>query len=180
MKTQLASEGVDVKGVTNVMEEVSRRNRELFRLPPYVLYVTRAFSTLEGIGLSIDENYSIVQECYPYLARRLFTDRSPRAKSALKTMLGIREENHLSGHADVQSYAHSQDYTTSDNRGALSPGKLIEMSKGFAEYTAATATVNEREGQAAATKEFVKLLLDSDGSTIQDILVDETARLTDA
>lgn len=61
MEKQLESEGVDVKGVTNVMEEMSRRNRELFALPPYVLYVARAFSTLEGIGLSIDENYAIVQ-----------------------------------------------------------------------------------------------------------------------
>jgi predicted unusual protein kinase regulating ubiquinone biosynthesis (AarF/ABC1/UbiB family) len=89
MEAQLASEGVDVKGVTNVMEEMSRRNRELFKLPPYVLYVARAFSTLEGIGLTIDENYAIVQECYPYLAKRLFTDRSPRAKAALRSMLGL-------------------------------------------------------------------------------------------
>merc|ERR1719421_2605785 len=88
-EAQLASEGVDVKGVTNVMEEMSRRNRELFALPPYVLYVARAFSTLEGIGLSIDEDYAIVQECYPYLSRRLFTDRSPRAKAALRAMLGL-------------------------------------------------------------------------------------------
>ena len=36
MEQQLQSEGVDVKGVTNVMEEMSRRNRELFALPPYV------------------------------------------------------------------------------------------------------------------------------------------------
>ena len=89
MEKQLASEGVDVKGVTNVMEEMSKRNRELFSLPPYVLYVARAFSTLEGIGLSVDEDYSIVQECYPYLSRRLFTDRSPRAKAALRAMLGL-------------------------------------------------------------------------------------------
>jgi aarF domain-containing kinase len=92
MEKQLESEGVDVKGVTNVMEEMSRRNRELFKVPPYVLYVARAFSTLEGIGLSVDEDYSIVQECYPYLARRLFTDRSPRAKRALRAMLGLSEE----------------------------------------------------------------------------------------
>jgi len=26
-----------VNGVTNVMEEMSRRNRELFKLPPFVL-----------------------------------------------------------------------------------------------------------------------------------------------
>ena len=90
MEAQLANEGVDVKGVTNVMEEMSRRNRELFALPPYVLYVARAFSTLEGIGLSIDEDYAIVRECYPYLARRLFTDKSPRAKSALRGMLCCR------------------------------------------------------------------------------------------
>jgi hypothetical protein len=41
MRTQLNSEGVDVKDVTGVMEEMSRRNRELFKLPPYVLYVSR-------------------------------------------------------------------------------------------------------------------------------------------
>ena len=61
MQEQLKEEGVDVNGVTNVMEEMSKRNRELFKLPPYVLYVSRAFSTLEGIGLSINEDYSILQ-----------------------------------------------------------------------------------------------------------------------
>ena len=66
--------------MTGVMEEMSRRNRELFKLPPYVLYVSRAFSTLEGIGLSINDEYSILQECYPYLAKRLFTDDSARAR----------------------------------------------------------------------------------------------------
>merc|ERR1711965_1134356 len=103
MEAQLASEGVDVKGVTNVMEEMSRRNRELFALPPYVLYVARAFSTLEGIGLTIDEDYAIVQECYPYLARRLFTDRSPRAYKALRTMLGLEQPlASLTAGADVR------------------------------------------------------------------------------
>ena len=40
--------GVDIQGVSNMMEEVSRRNKEIFSLPTYVLYVIRAFSTLEG------------------------------------------------------------------------------------------------------------------------------------
>lgn len=31
-----------------MMEEVSKRNKEIFQLPTYVLYVIRAFSTLEG------------------------------------------------------------------------------------------------------------------------------------
>ena len=183
MEAQLASEGVDVKGVTNVMEEMSRRNRELFSLPPYVLYVARAFSTLEGIGLSIDENYAIVQECYPYLARRLFTDRSPRAKNALRAMLGLSEDGSEdeSALAIVQAGARGEDVSFSKPKGALSPGKLIEMSEGFATYTAATADVDQDgAGQAAATAEFTKLLLDPKGSTLQDILVDETAKLGDA
>merc|ERR1719287_410747 len=87
MEDQLASEGVDVRGVSNVMEEMSRRNRELFQLPTWVLYVVRAFSTLEGIGLSVDESYAILKECYPYLARRLFKDDSPRARAALSAMI---------------------------------------------------------------------------------------------
>lgn len=48
MKKQLDEEGISVNGVTEVMEQMSRRNRELFKLPPYVLYVSRAFSALEG------------------------------------------------------------------------------------------------------------------------------------
>ena len=191
MEEQLASEGVDVKGVTNVMEEMSRRNRELFALPPYVLYVARAFSTLEGIGLSIDENYAIVQECYPYLARRLFTDKSPRAKKALRAMLGMSEDGNQmdiihqqpSGLAIVQAGARGEDIsvTTTSKQGALSPRKLLEMSDGFASYTAATADVDrDGAGQTAAIAEFAKLLLDKDGSTLQDILVEETARIGDA
>lgn len=181
MEAQLESEGVDVKGVTNVMEEMSRRNRELFALPPYVLYVARAFSTLEGIGLSIDENYAIVQECYPYLARRLFTDRSPRAKIALRAMLGLAEDaDDATALAAIQAGARGEEYVPK-KEGGLSPGKLIEMSEGFASYTAATADVDrDGAGQAAAAAEFSKLLLAPEGSTIQEILVEEGAKLGDA
>lgn len=181
MEAQLEAEGVDVKGVTNVMEEMSRRNRELFALPPYVLYVARAFSTLEGIGLSVDENYAIVQECYPYLARRLFTDRSPRAKKALRAMLGLAQDaSDETALAAIQAGARGEEYVPK-KEGGLSPGKLIEMSEGFASYTAATADVDrDGAGQAAAATEFSKLLLAPEGSTIQEILVEEGAKLGDA
>lgn len=188
MKAQLASEGVDVKGVTNIMEEVSKRNRELFSLPPYVLYLARAFSTLEGIGLSLDENYSIIQECYPYLASRLFTDRNPRAKKALKAMLGLSDDTAAAAAHDPNSaLALVQQATreaTSDDakkREGLSPAKLVEMTEGFASYTSSTTDVDEvGKGQAKAATEFSKLFLDPEGSTLQDILIDETAKYGDA
>ena len=219
------------------MEEVSRRNRELFALPPYVLYVARAFSTLEGIGLSVDEDYAIVQEwlrsppqvsvdafkpalgptehglvthsdtrhislasslsvsddheedhgrcapadpisprsqeCYPYLARRLFTDRSPRSKAALRAMLGldgpaVRAPSALPFGADTvgvvvptaQSSARGNGGGGGDGGGGgLSPSKLVEMSEQFREATAATATVDRGAGQAEATRELAGLLI---------------------
>jgi len=193
MKAQLASEGVDVKGVTNVMEEVSKRNRELFSLPPYVLYLARAFSTLEGIGLSLDENYSIIQECYPYLASRLFTDRNPRAKKALRAMLGLKEDagdasslealdpNSALALVRQATLEAAADGETSDRKEGLSPAKLVEMTEGFASYTSATADVDrEGKGQAKAAAEFGKLFLDPKGSTLQDILVEETSKYGDA
>ena len=193
MEAQLASEGVDVKGVTNIMEEVSRRNRELFSLPPYVLYLARAFSTLEGIGLSIDDNYSIIQECYPYLASRLFTDRNPRAKKALKAMLGISEEvvedsmvkqHTVSSPSTLSLVQRSTAASLEEGQHkvkGLSPAKFVEMSEGFTSYTAATANVDrDGKGQLKAATEFTKLFLDPKGSTLQDILVDETAKFGDA
>lgn len=185
MESQLEKEGVDVKGVTNVMEEMSRRNRELFALPPYVLYVARAFSTLEGIGLSIDENYAIVQECYPYLARRLFTDKSPRAKAALRAMLGLVEDApipSISSSSGLAAVKAGIDGATGEKKASsLSPKKLLEMTDNFASYTASATTVDrDGEGRSAAAKEFTKLLLSQEGSTLQEILIEEAAKLSDA
>jgi predicted unusual protein kinase regulating ubiquinone biosynthesis (AarF/ABC1/UbiB family) len=184
MEDQLAAEGVDVKGVTNIMEEVSRRNRELFALPPYVLYLARAFSTLEGIGLSIDENYSIIQECYPYLSSRLFTDRNPRAKKALKTMLGLEDEQERmhdpnSALALVQQATLEAATHDGTRLNGFSPAKLAEMTEGFTSYTSSTGDVDAEKGQAKAAKEFGKLFLDPKGSTLQDIFVEEAAKFGD-
>ena len=130
--------------------------RDLFRLPPYVLYLSRAFSTLEGIGLSVNPDYSILQECYPYLARRLFADSSPRAKDALRTM--------LFGQAG----------------GSVSPQKLLEMGRGFGSYTAAVSDADSAGGARRAEEALLDLLLDPRGNALQDILVEEAARATDA
>lgn len=157
MEDQLKQEGVDVGGVSNMMEEISKRNKEIFQVPPYVLYTTRAFSTLEGIGLSVNEDYAIVQECYPYLAKRLMTDDSPRSRNALRNML-------------VKS-------TT----GVLSPSKLIEMSEGFNSYTASTVSIdNTGAGMQQAQEEFIELLLSPKGNLIQDLVIEAAANVTDS
>jgi hypothetical protein len=47
----------------------------------------RAFSVIEGIALGVDPDYAIVLECMPYIARRLLSDDSPRARAVLRQLL---------------------------------------------------------------------------------------------
>jgi hypothetical protein len=66
------------------------------------------------------------------------------------------------------------------SRPGLSPAKLVEMSEQFRSSTAATANTDDGAGQAEAARELARLLLSKEGSTLQDILVDEGAKLGDA
>ena len=59
--------------------------------PPYFALVIRAIGVLEGIALVGNPNFAIIDEAYPYIARRLMTDDSPRLKTALRYMVYGRE-----------------------------------------------------------------------------------------
>ena len=58
-----------------------------FRIPPYFALIIRAISVLEGIALTGDPDFALVDEAYPYIAKRLLTDRSPRLQAALRYMV---------------------------------------------------------------------------------------------
>lgn len=58
-----------------VTDDLSNMAKDyVFVLPPYFALILRAFSVLEGIGLEADPDYTIVNECYPYISKRLLTD----------------------------------------------------------------------------------------------------------
>ncbi|CAN0085410.1 unnamed protein product, partial [Discosporangium mesarthrocarpum] len=84
------SNGGGAKSVTveTVGEEVEELGRQYpIVIPSYFGLIIRAFSALEGLGLRLDPQYSIVKECFPYLARRLLTEDSPRMHKMLRTFL---------------------------------------------------------------------------------------------
>jgi aarF domain-containing kinase len=62
-----------------------------FKIPPYFALVIRAISVLEGIALVGNPNFAIIDEAYPYIAKRLMTDDSPRLRAALRYMVYGKE-----------------------------------------------------------------------------------------
>ncbi|KIZ06883.1 putative aarF domain-containing protein kinase [Monoraphidium neglectum] len=58
-----------------------------FSIPPFFALILRAFSVIEGIALKVDPDYAIVQECFPYITRRLLSDDDPRMRAALRDVL---------------------------------------------------------------------------------------------
>jgi hypothetical protein len=104
-------------------------------------------------------------------------------------MLGLKEDADSSIHDPNSALALVRQATLDDTSingvkqtsNGLSPAKLVEMTEGFASYTSSTTDADrEGKGQAKAAAEFSKLFLDPKGSTLQDILVDETAKFGDA
>lgn len=58
-----------------------------FSIPPYFAILGRAIVTLEGIALTGDENYGIIMESYPFIARKLLSENRPEIQQALQEVL---------------------------------------------------------------------------------------------
>ena len=78
---------VVVGGISAKVSELQAQNKDAFSIPEWFLYTSRAFLTLEGICLQSDEDFSIINSCFPYVAKRLLSDDSERARVALKNMV---------------------------------------------------------------------------------------------
>lgn len=158
----LGGERVGVGDVAKKMEEMER-DQNAFQIPPWMAYILRTFTVLEGVGLAQDEDYSITSECYPYLARRLFTDNSPRAQHALRQML------YGAANADASGALPS-----------LNVDRLEELSEGFQSYTASTSATEKAQGLEVASEQALDLLLSPQGNFIQQVILEEVAAVVDA
>lgn len=131
-------------------------------IPPYFALLLRAFSILEGIGLKCNPNYAIVEECYPYICKRLLTDDSPRARMALKYFLyGEREQ--------------------------LNVQRVEAILLGFQRFrTLMVPTAKTVESKLAVSsidstsKEVLSSLFAPEGSFVQELVLTELVRVVDA
>ncbi len=58
-----------------------------FRVPAQFALIIRSLVTQEGVALSLDPDFQILKVAYPYVARRLLTDESPRIRQRLIEIL---------------------------------------------------------------------------------------------
>jgi predicted unusual protein kinase regulating ubiquinone biosynthesis (AarF/ABC1/UbiB family) len=58
-----------------------------FRVPAKFALIIRSLVTQEGLALSLDSNFKIVEVSYPYVARRLLTGESPEMRRRLLEVL---------------------------------------------------------------------------------------------
>lgn len=58
-----------------------------FRVPAKFALIIRSLVTQEGIALSLNTNFKIVEVAYPYVARRLLTGESPQLRRRLLNIL---------------------------------------------------------------------------------------------
>jgi len=167
------SGGADSKvaRLTKDLEGVQEKYGNIFQIPSYFGYILRSFSVLEGIGLASDPDYSIANECYPYVARRLLTDNSPTSRRALEQMLYGKE---------------------GAKSGRLSVKRVKQLSNAFRSYSSITENEksSEPETVAAAKKEdattsalpkgakqVLELALSPEGGPAQDIALREFGRI---
>jgi predicted unusual protein kinase regulating ubiquinone biosynthesis (AarF/ABC1/UbiB family) len=58
-----------------------------FRIPAKFALIIRSLVTQEGLALTLDSNFKIVQVAYPYVAKRLLTGESPQLRRRLLDVL---------------------------------------------------------------------------------------------
>ena len=171
----------------------------IFQVPPYFAYIAKSFSVLEGIGLSVDPNYSIVDETLPYISKRILTDPSPRTAGALESFLFGDAKEDLDGRVlnagrvatlvdGAKRYAASTTTSAAAANAAANSGaaqSLLQAAGGALSVDNAGSGSGITVSQSgldleAAVDTIVDLLLAREASPIQTIAIEQLALLTGA
>lgn len=179
-----------------------------FRIPPYFALIIRAIGVLEGIALVGNPEFALVDEAYPYLAKRLLTDNSPRLRKALKYMVYGRGtvfdadrlidlleafETFSANTESSNGLGKHKDKVESDRTSSNSPFRLPLPPFRFPTPPALPApsparaflSTSNRASFAgtnsnAESREALKFIFSSEGEFFREFLVDEIVRGIDA
>uniref|UniRef100_A0A7S2PDN7 Protein kinase domain-containing protein n=1 Tax=Leptocylindrus danicus TaxID=163516 RepID=A0A7S2PDN7_9STRA len=180
-----------------------------FRIPPYFALVIRAISVLEGIALVGNPNFAIIDEAYPYIARRLMTDESPRLKAALRYMVYGRDGyfdaeklidllQALEKFSAVRDEGDGSAYKVDGYRGGVYVGKAGDVSGSqavdlsyrdddvadgkFRVSETPTMAIQEKkdEDDEKTVREALRFFFSPEGQVFRDFLIEEVVVVVDA
>jgi aarF domain-containing kinase len=176
-----------------------------FRIPPYFALVIRAISVLEGIALVGNPNFAIIDEAYPYIAKRLMTDQSPRLKDALRYMVYGKEGQFdaervidlleaLEKFKSIRDEGDGSAYKVEGVRGRKAVGsagdfvgsQLVDLSERDTverfrvSNSGGSAAVKETEVDQDTAREALRFFFSPEGEVFRDFLLEEVVTVVDA
>ena len=161
--------------IAALSEELKQISRQYpVRLPPYFVLILRAFGTLEGLGLGVDSSFAILDECFPFVARRLLTDDSPRVRAALRTFAyGASDRLSVERVEMIARGLRSFNDTMDNSSRAALPAPA---SSAASSSPVAAPVVSLDPG----TREVLAVLFSPQGNYVQTLLLEEAVRAVDA
>jgi len=154
---------IDVNSVVNDIRGLTKAGEgSIFQVPPYFFYIGKAFSVLEGIGLTNDDNYSVINACLPYISQRLIADKSERMSGALDSFIFGDQKN-------------SEDRTIDITR-------VEQLASGFGEFTASASnelTASRLQILEDQADQVLDIILSND-TPINDVILEQLAKVIGA
>jgi ABC1 atypical kinase-like domain len=157
---------INVNKVIAQLQDLTAQKGNLFRIPPYFAYIAKSFSVLEGIGLSNDPKYSIINECLPYVSKRLLTDKD-RMGPALSTFIFGPDKANADRIVDYK--------------------RVEQLVEGFGEYsTSASGALLGKENISRsilleeAADQVLDLVFTEEETPLQQIVLEQMAKIISA
>ncbi|XP_059279892.1 uncharacterized aarF domain-containing protein kinase At1g71810, chloroplastic isoform X2 [Lycium ferocissimum] len=128
-----------------------------FQIPSYFSLVIRSLAVLEGIAVGINPEYKVLGSTYPWIARKVLTDSSPKLKASLRALL----------YKDGQFRIDRLESLFSESLRAKTERTLIEKQNGGTD-------------SKVVIKQILSFTLDDKAAFIREILLEEFAKGMDA
>lgn len=157
---------INVNEVVVQLQELQAAKGSLFQIPPYFAYIAKSFSVLEGIGLSSNPKYSIINECLPYVSKRLLTDQD---------MMGPA----------LSTFIFGPDKSNPDR--IVNYDRVEQLVEGFGQYTTSASgaligkdSATRTELLEAAADQILDLVFTEEETPLQAIVLEQTAKVMSA
>ncbi|KAK4740897.1 hypothetical protein SAY87_024485 [Trapa incisa] len=128
-----------------------------FRIPSYFSLVIRSLAVLEGIAIGFNPKYKVLGSTYPWIARKVLSDSSPKLKASLQELL----------------------YEDGTFRIDRLESLLTESLRAKTEKALVEKPVEDNDPRMAI-KQILSFTLTEKGSFVREIILDEFAKGLDA